>query len=136
MIVVDANIIAYLWIPGYEVYKSRELLVKDPNWWVPPIYISEMRSVLLLHVRKNIIKMNNAIDLIGKIESQFGHSTMDVPSKLVLTLGNQSTCSAYDCEYVGLALLLDCPLLTQDKKLLQAFPEIAMTSENYLRKMG
>ena len=134
MIVADANIIAYLWIPGNEVYKSRELLTKDYNWWVPSLYRSEIRSVLLLHVRKEILLMKDAIYLMEKIENQFEHSTMEVPSTLVLTLGHHSTCSAYDCEYAGLAMLLECSLITHDKKLLHSFPELAMTPATYLQR--
>ncbi len=132
MIVVDANIIAYLWIPGHEAYKSRELLIKDHDWWAPLLYKSEMRSVLLLHIRKSIITSRDAIQVMEKIENQFEHTTMDVPSNLVLTLGLQSTCSSYDCEYASLAYLLECPLITLDKKLLQAFPEIATPPSKYL----
>jgi predicted nucleic acid-binding protein len=137
MIVVDTNIITYLWIPGHEMYQSRELLVYDHDWWVPPLYRSEMRSVLVLHVRKGIIRLKDSIRLLEKIEMQFQNSTMDVPSSLVLTLGDSTTCSSYDCEYVGLAMLLECPLITQDKKLLNSFPKIAITPVTYLgRKHG
>jgi len=132
MIVVDTNIIAYLWIPGHEDYRSRELLIKDPDWWVPSLYKSEMRSVLLLHIRKEIIEVQHAIQLMEKIENQFEFHTLDIPSSLILTLGNQTTCSAYDCEYAGLALLLGCPLITYDKKILKSFPQFAKTSAAFL----
>ncbi|MFZ1675617.1 MAG: type II toxin-antitoxin system VapC family toxin [Saprospiraceae bacterium] len=133
MIVVDANIISYLWIPGHESFMSRELLTKDPDWWVPSLYKSEMQSVLLLHVRKQIIGLEVAVQLMTKIENQFKFHVQEVPSNIALTLGNQSNCSAYDCEYAGLALVLGCPLITYDKKLLSAFPQFAMTSETFLK---
>lgn len=133
MIVVDANIISYLWIPGHESYMCRDLLTKDPDWWVPPLYKSEMCSVLLLHVRKQIIGLETAIQLMTKIENQFKFHVQEVPSNIVLTLGNQTNCSAYDCEYAGLALLLGCPLITYDKKLLSTFPQLAKTSATHLK---
>lgn len=133
MIVVDANIISYLWIPGHESFKSRELLIKDPDWWVPSMYKSELQSVLLLHVRKQIIGIEVAIQLMTKIENQFKYHVQEVPSNLVLTLGNQTTCSAYDCEYAGLALLLGCPLITYDKKLLNTFSPFTKTSIDFLK---
>ena len=132
MIVVDANVIAYLWIPGHEEFKSHELLLKDADWWVPTLYKSEIQSVLLLHIRKNIITAQNAIQLMEKIEKQFDFTTMNVPSQLVLTLGERTSCSANDCEYAALALTLECPLITMDKKILQSFPTLAMTANNYL----
>ena len=132
MIVADANVIAYLWIPGHEKFKSRELLIKDADWWVPNLYKSELRNVLLLHIRKNIITTQNAILLLEKMERQFEFTSMDVPSSLVLTLAEKTPCSAFDCEYAALAFTLDCPLITNDKKLLQSFPTLAMTASNYL----
>ncbi len=132
MIVADANVIAYLWIPGHEEFRSRDLLVKDAEWWVPNLYKSELRSVLLLHIRKNIITTQNAILLLEKMERQFEFTSMDVPSSLVLTLAERTSCSAYDCEYAALALLLECPLITNDKKIIQSFPTLAMTANSYL----
>ena len=132
MIVADANVIAYLWIPGHEAFKSHELLQKDADWWVPPLYKSEIQSVLLLHIRKNIITPQNAILLMEKIEKQFEFTTMNVPSQLVFTLGERTSCSAYACEYAALALTLECPLITTDKKILQSFPSLAMTAVGYL----
>ncbi len=35
-------------------------------------------------------------------------------------------CSAYDCEFVALAIKLNTHLVTMDKKLLRAFPKCAL----------
>jgi len=37
-----------------------------------------------------------------------------------------SDCSAYDCEFMALAMKLDTRLVTVDKKLLRAFPKRAV----------
>jgi predicted nucleic acid-binding protein len=44
-----------------------------------------------------------------------------VDSQRVLELVRDSDCSAYDCEFVALALRLDTKLVTMDAKLLTAF---------------
>ena len=46
----------------------------------------------------------------------------DVDSQRVLELVRDSDCSAYDCEFVSLAMRLGVKLLTADKKVLQGFP--------------
>jgi len=38
----------------------------------------------------------------------------------------QRHCSAYDCEFVALAMKLDAKFVTMDKKLLRAFPNRAI----------
>jgi predicted nucleic acid-binding protein len=41
-------------------------------------------------------------------------------------LAHSHSCSSYDAEFVLLAQLLACPLLTFDRKLLQLFPDLAV----------
>jgi predicted nucleic acid-binding protein len=50
-----------------------------------------------------------------------------VDSEAVLQLVRDSDCSAYDCEFVALAVQLDTRLVTMDGKLLRAFPERVMS---------
>ena len=49
----------------------------------------------------------------------------DVPSTRVLELVSSGPRSAYDSEFVALALEQSVPLFTQDKKILQSFPDVA-----------
>jgi predicted nucleic acid-binding protein len=44
----------------------------------------------------------------------------------VLELVRDSDCSAYDCEFIALAIKLDVKLVTMDKKLLRTFPKRAI----------
>ena len=46
-------------------------------------------------------------------------------SRLVLELVRDSDCSAYDCEFVALAMTLGVKLVTMDAKILRAFPKHA-----------
>ena len=44
----------------------------------------------------------------------------------MLRLVQKSNCSAYDCEFVALAMQLQTVLITEDKKILENFPAIAI----------
>jgi predicted nucleic acid-binding protein len=55
-----------------------------------------------------------------------GDGEYEVDSHMVLDLVNRSDCSAYDCEYVALAKQLGLKLVTMDRKVLRAFPEVAV----------
>jgi len=44
----------------------------------------------------------------------------------VLGLAAQSGCTAYDCEFVALAADLGTRLVTADRRVLAAFPDIAV----------
>jgi predicted nucleic acid-binding protein len=46
-----------------------------------------------------------------------------VDSRRVLELVRDSDCTAYDCEFVALAMRLELKVVTMDGKLLKAFPK-------------
>ena len=66
----------------------------------------------------------------SEAEDLLADSEFEVDSGAVLELVRESDCSAYDCEFVALAIRLDAKLVTVDRKLLKAFPErtVALTA--------
>ena len=56
----------------------------------------------------------------------------EVDSTKVLELVRDSPCSAYDCEFIALALTLDAKLLTMDRQLLRAFPLHTVSLSSHL----
>jgi predicted nucleic acid-binding protein len=133
MIVADTNTIAYLYLPTAQTDDVVSLLHKDPHWVAPLLWRSEFRNVLALYVRKGIIDLSTAIAMQSQAEQQLAENEYSVNSTDVLTLTSESGCSAYDCEFISLAKSLNLKLITSDKKLIQMFPEIAMTVGDYLR---
>jgi len=67
----------------------------------------------------------------AEAESLIGSNEYTVGSTAVLALAQSSGCTAYDCEFVSLAKALDVKLVTEDKKLRKAFPDIALTALQY-----
>ena len=51
----------------------------------------------------------------------------EVDSRFVLELVRDSDCSAYDFEFIALAMQLKCKLVTMDQKLLRAYPMHAIS---------
>ena len=47
----------------------------------------------------------------------------EVDSRRVMELVRDSSCTAYDCEFVALAIRLGVKVVTMDKQLLKAFPQ-------------
>ena len=48
MIVVDTNIVAYLYLPGEHTAAVERLLERDPEWAAPILWRSEFRNILAL----------------------------------------------------------------------------------------
>jgi len=133
VIVADTNTIAYLYLPTDQTDNVVSLLHKDPQWVAPLLWRSEFRNVLSLYVRKKIIDLDTAIAMQAQAESQLADNEYTVSTMDVLALSRQTGCSAYDCEFVSLAKSLNLKLITGDKKLIRAFPGIAMSAGDYLR---
>ena len=125
MIVVDTNILAYLYLPTEHTQKVEALLVNDPEWIAPTLWRSEFRNVLALYLRKNLLTFDQALAIQNEAESLLQDSEFVVNSLDVLQLVQNSECSAYDCEFVVLAKYMNVHLITMDKKILKNFPDIA-----------
>ena len=126
MIVVDSNVVAYLYLPGEYTAHAEALLEQEPDWAAPVLWRSELRNILAGCLRRKTLKFEQACNVQREAESLLGDAEYEVDSELVLGLVRDSDCSAYDCEFIALAIKLDTKLVTMDKKLLKAFPERAV----------
>ncbi len=127
MIVVDTNILAYLYLPTAFSEQAELLLLKQPKWIAPVLWRSEFRNVLALYLRKEILTLEQAYDIQTEAETLLAGNEYDVPSLDVLRLIETSECSAYDCEFVVLAKRHNTVLVTEDKKILKQFPKNTMS---------
>lgn len=123
MIVVDSNVLAYLYLPGEHSAKAEALLEKDPEWVAPLLWRSEFRNILAGYLRRSMLSLEQAIALQREAEGLLAGAEFEVDSRDVLELVSNSDCSAYDCEFVSLAIKLNTKLATMDKKLLREFPK-------------
>ena len=124
MIVVDTNVLVYLYLPTKYTPHAEKLLEIDPLWVAPHLWRSEFRNVLALYLRKELITYDKALQIQNEAETLMAGNEYDIKSLNVLSLVNQSNCSAYDCEYVSLAMNLATKLFTMDKKVISEFPLI------------
>jgi predicted nucleic acid-binding protein len=133
MIVADTNIISYLFLPTNYSERASQLYKKEPEWAAPSLWRSEFRNVLALYLRQKIVTLVEALMIQDEAEALMTDQEFSVTSIQVLTLTDSSSCcSAYDCEFVALSKQLDVKLVTQDKKILREFPEVAVSLDDFL----
>jgi predicted nucleic acid-binding protein len=125
MIVVDSNIIAYLYLPSEFTRQAETLRQREPEWVAPVLWRSEFRNILAGYFRRGLLTFEQAYQIQRDAEDLLSGASYDVDSFSVLQLVESSSCSAYDCEYVALATALQAPLVTADRQLLRAFPKVA-----------
>jgi predicted nucleic acid-binding protein len=132
VIVVDTNVLAYLYLPGEWTQMSEQLLRQDPQWIAPRLWRSEFCNVLAMYLRRQQLSLAQAQEIQQAAEQLMGNRNYSVSTSTVLELSQQSRCSAYDCEFVALAQQYQIPLVTIDSKVLGAFPNIAQSLQTFL----
>jgi len=126
VIVVDSNVLAYLYLCGEYTAAAEALLERDPNWAAPLLWRSEFRNILTGYLRRGSLTFQQTHSLQREAEDLLDGAEYEVDSLSVLELARDNGCSAYDCEFVALAMQLGTKLVTMDGKVLRAFPDIAV----------
>jgi predicted nucleic acid-binding protein len=132
MIVVDTNVIGYLYLAGPHSRQAEQALLKDANWAAPLLWRSEFRNVLAMYIRKHWLSLEASQQIMTEALGLMEDQEFEVDSDQVLKLVTLSSCSAYDCEFVALAQELGISLLTVDKQLLRDFPKVATSFTTFV----
>ena len=132
MIVVDTNVIAYLYLPTEFTEQAEQLLEQEPVWTAPLLWRSEFLNVLALYLRRQLIGFEKALQLQMEAETLMSENEYEIDSFDVMKLVRESRCSAYDCEFVALATNLTTTLVTMDQSILREFPNTAVSLTSFL----
>ena len=126
MIVVDTNLMVYLFVRGARTTEAEGVLVKDRSWAAPLLWRSEFRNALVGLMRRGDLLLDEAVQLVRQAERWMRDREYVAESSRIMTFAAESGCSAYDCEFVATALELAVPLITADRQVLKAFPSVAV----------
>ena len=134
MIVADTNLIAYFSIHTEQSALAEAVCAVDSVWAAPLLWRSEYCATLLKYIRHAGMNFEAAISSLRLAEDTVAGREYSVDARKVLELAYRTKCSAYDCEYVALAQDLNAELVTTDKQVLKAFPDLAVSLEKFARK--
>lgn len=123
MIAVDTNVIAYLFLREDFAARAEAWLRVDREWVAPMLGGSEFRNLLARHLRSKQLTFDPMREIQREAQALLIGNEHEVDSQRVLERVRDSDCSAYDCEFVSVAMRLGVKLLTGDKKVLKVFPE-------------
>lgn len=132
MIVADTNLVAYLLIEGEGTAGARKVWKKDAEWLLPPLWRSEFLNVLALAARTELIGRDDAREGWFRATSLFHGREGEPEGVRVLESALDRGISAYDAQFVVVAEANGVPLVTADREVLQACPEIAVSPEAFV----
>lgn len=131
MIVVDTNLIGYLFLQSERSLQVERVFQRDPDWAAPLLWRSELRNVLAVQMRVGRMSLHDAQAVMLQAEELMSEREYATPSPEILRLAAASGCTAYDCEFVALAQDLGAALVTVERQVLAAFPTLAQTPEQF-----
>lgn len=131
MIVVDTNVLIHFHFQTSTSTSASALFQSDPFWYAPYLWRSEFRNALTLKMRHENLVLEEAMEFIEQAEEQMYNFERFVDPAHVMNLVASSTCTAYDCEFVALAIEMGVPLVTTDKQILREFPRVARPLADY-----
>lgn len=125
--VVDTNVVAYLLLGAQAFVKeSRECFERVATPLAPAHWEAELANVVWMAIRAGVLPAADGPARLGLARR------LGIESVATSTLGQgallrsiESGVSVYDTLFVELAVRSACPLVTFDKAVLKAFPDIA-----------
>lgn len=131
MIVADTSLVAYLLLAGERTEAAEAVLLRDAQWAAPPLWRSELRSVLVQHLRAGSLTPDEAAAVWARAEVLLAPDTPAPETGLVLQAALTRGLSAYDAEFVALAAELAVPLVTDDRRILEACLDLAISIDDF-----
>jgi predicted nucleic acid-binding protein len=131
MIATDTQLLLYYAVDGPFTSIAQQVRDIDDIWVAPPLWRSEFRNVLAGYIRRGMMSTQDAMAIFYDAEDLVMQD-YDAPTQSVLDLVASSTCTAYDLEFVAVAQSLGIKLVTNDKEVLAAFPETAVSPAQFV----
>lgn len=132
MIVADTNLIAYFFHEGKESEIAAKVFLKDNRWTAPLLWRSEFLNVLMKKLRFESASYDEMKGILSDALMLMQGSEIEPNPHDVLELVSQSNLSSYDCEFIATAKKLNLRVVTSDRKMLAAFPTIAISPSDFI----
>jgi predicted nucleic acid-binding protein len=123
MVLVDANILAYLVIEGILNRDAQRLYRMDPEWHTEAFAFIELSNVLASYHRLKALTLSVCLETMREAEDAIGANVHSVLTSESLVTAAEFGISAYNARYIALARKLNATLVTEDKKLRKSAPD-------------
>lgn len=127
MLLVDTNVVAYLLIEGNHTEEAQQLRRRDPDWRSEAFLLAEFINVLASSIATRRMTFGLAEDLLGKAVALFDGRLRRMAPAPVLAAAVRHRVSAYDARFLALAEVIGVPVVTEDKKLRFAAPNLTLS---------
>jgi len=133
MIVVDSNIIAARTLTSSLTSEAKQVEEKDPVWIVPVLWRYDFQNILATAIKAKQIRAEQALDIWEKVSNILAENECEPSVSKVISLVAQYEITAYDGQFIAVALEIGIPCLTEDRELREKFPGVAISMDEFLK---
>lgn len=134
MIVADTNLVVFAALNGPRTASAALVRQQEPHWAAPPLWASEFRNVLATTVRAGHLTAADAHEAWAAARTLVEDIPVDPLAVLDAAFAHGLT--GYDAEFVALARALGVPLVTDDRRVLAACPDVAVAPDAFAGDAG
>ncbi len=132
MIVVDSNVIAARTLTSVLTSKAEKVEQKDPVWIVPVLWRYEFQNILATAMKAKQITPEHALGVWQRVAAILVENESEPSPAKVIDLVAQYGITAYDGQFIALAMEMGIPCITEDQELQEKFRGIALSMDDFL----
>jgi len=133
MIVVDSNILTARNLTSSLTSKAKQVEAKDPVWIVPVLWRYGFQNILATAIKAKQIKPEQALDVWEKVSGILIENECEPSASMVIDLVAEYGITAYDGQFIAVALEMGIPCVTEDRELQEKFPGVAISMDGFLK---
>ena len=133
MIVVDSNIVAARNLTTSLTSKAQQVEEKDPVWILPVLWRYEFQNILAGAIKAKQIKPEQALVLWEKVSEALKENEFEPAGSEVIALVAKYGITAYDAQFIAVALEMGISCVTEDRELQEKFPGVAVSMDGFLK---
>lgn len=132
MIVADTCLLFHLFNETFLTSSAQEVLDKDPQWILPPLWREEYANVLSKLARKEHRAVEEVVDHFNHTVEELKNGEIVVDTLRALEISMKYKISVYDAHFIALAMDFNTVLVTEDKDVLKRCPALAVSLADFV----
>ena len=133
MIVVDSNVLAARNMEHEKSSLAELVDRRDPMWIAPPLWRYEFQNILAKALWTRRMTMQAAVETWRQAMAAMTENEHEPSPERVIELSGHYRITAYDANFIALAMEMGVLCVTEDGELLQKFPTIAVSMEAFTK---
>jgi predicted nucleic acid-binding protein len=133
VIVVDSNVLAARSLSSTQTSLAERVEGIDPVWIVPPLWRYEFQNILAKAIWARQVTPDTAVEVWREVLARMSDNEHEPSAEKVIELCARHHITAYDANFVALAMEMRTLCVTEDGELHDKFPGKALFMDEFVK---